>query len=289
MRHPSTDVWPGDPHEVWRRAADTTAGTPFPAPPPWRDLDDFVRTVTVPRTYLGAAGLVALGGLWLGGVAVAALVQLDRHPMPDDTPWYFQAAAGPLVGLMPWSGYVALAVAVGAVGWSILHVRRGRSRRDDTVRGVHARAVAAGYVVHSGSSSLRVDTDEGTAPTRLLVDARLPEAAAARLRAATRAWLAALQGDAAATAAARARFGSRDAVPLAEIFGADAAGGWLARGPVDTARWHLVVPDGDAGAEDALDPFTLYALRHPRPAEASAAPDPTALAARDVAPPHPFG
>ena len=289
MADPSTDVWPGDPHDVWRRAADTPVGTPLPAPPPWRDLDDFVRTVTVPRTYLGTAGLVALGGLWLGGVAVAALVQLSNTPMPDGTPWYFQAAAGPLVGLLPWSGYVALAAAGGAAVWSVLHVRQGRARRDDTVRAVHARAVAGGYVVHSGSSSLRVDTDEGTAPTRLLVDARLPEADAARLRAAARAWLAALTGDRAATAAARERFGPRDAVPLAEIFGPDAAGGWLARGPVDTARWHLVVPDAGAEAEGVLDPFALYALRLPRPEAAGAAPGPVALGARDPRPHHPFG
>jgi hypothetical protein len=191
-------------------------------------------------------------------VAVYAAI-LFADPLPA-TSGHFALAAGPLLALMPWSGYAATAVAIWLIGRSVVVFWRGRSDRLSTLRDAHERALATGFVAYSYATSFSAPADSGYVPVALLIDSRLSDATAQRIHRATDAWLGRVVQDDRANHEARALFGSRTVVPFTEVFGPEADGAWFVRLFVgDAQHWQLVIPGpGEPGPSSPAD---VYAMR----------------------------
>lgn len=231
--------WPGDPHAVWgaTRGWCDMQSPPRPRLPDWRDADVFAQCVS------------------------------PRHVTP--TPWC-TVAAGLFFAVCVWlqdGGLLDIVFAVGAVGLvtaGFYFMWWERYRHAHWMRRLHARALEYGVGGHAYRTEFTWHDGEG-APTAtfLVVDERLPDHAALRLHRALTTWLDRVTADPQLNSRARQLFNRRWAVALVEIFGPEAAGGWLVLDQGDDdSPWRLLL-DRPTRVEEYLHDEIMVIGAHP--------------------------
>lgn len=217
-----TRQWPGDPHRIW---AQTTRYEVLdrPAPPRWKEFDDFCRHVSVPGWFGTGATLMFFS-------TIPAYWAWRRNE--DAEP--FQAFTVVLV---------AAAVAMFLTGAVLLIWHRfGRS---GYLQRVHRRALERGVAVNVYPTSFRmINNSEGgppTHPTVLLIDARLPDAVAQKAYTVFTTWCASVFADEEAQSQAKKAVERRAVISLSEILGPEAARVWLAREEKTSSPWRLLL------------------------------------------------
>lgn len=212
----------GSPRRHW----DAAEGAPALAPktaPTVGGLDDFTARVALrgPR-WQGPALLFAFAVI----CAVCAAV-------PDSS--FISLAAETRLVLFGTLAVVLAAASAAVLVWDL-------RTRASAYREAHERFTEHGITARSFLTPLNVGHEQFE-PAWVLIDADLPEPQAARLHAAFGSWTDAVIAD--PDTSERVRLWLRTTHPVAseELFGPEAAGGFLT-GNLHRSRWHLLIPAG---------------------------------------------
>ncbi|WP_051393198.1 hypothetical protein [Glycomyces arizonensis] len=236
--HPA-EPWPGGPDAIWAASANT-APAPRPPAPDVTGFDDFVRRAAPSEPGLfGPVVFAVLGAIFL---VYAFVFRAYMPEFPDDV----DGAVAVILFLAAWNWLGALALGV----WCLITAPRTyyRDRRDHPgeVRALYAASLDRGVVCELFPTGFKVLGGDGWDPTVIGVDARLDEAAAARVRRAFADWFAAVEGDKRTDREVAHRHNGRDVLPAEEVFGREAEGGYLIRGDYRRGRWALLIADPPA-------------------------------------------
>ncbi|KWX22935.1 hypothetical protein AFM11_18240 [Mycolicibacterium wolinskyi] len=219
--------WPGRPRDVWAEASRRHGVPSLPRPevPNWRDIEVFGSRVLLHPATPSPPATVGFGAFT---AMLALLAWWKDHPTL-------------LVGALGVAAAILVSVGCFWMWWV-------PARRERRLSRTHARALDYGVGAHAYRTRFtRPEESSQPRTTSLLIDERLPTFAASRLQHAVRDWLARVTADAAMNAEAVHLLGRRWVVPITEIFGPDAHGGWLVidQGEDDTP-WRLLIdrPDG---------------------------------------------
>ncbi|MFB7915429.1 hypothetical protein [Streptomyces sp. NPDC056061] len=219
-------AWPADPASAWaesRSAPRTIARTrPVPRLDTAEDVGAHLQSAVLSTWGPPIVVLVLdLGFIWL----------LATHP--NDVPEFFAARANPAV---LWSVAV-LGLVVAPVLWWLLRLGAGVQLAHECEQ-----VMRAGVLCDVFASPLSWSSGDGETDTRILIDATVPDDRAARI-------LAALTLCASRPGAEHA-FGPEPgwtlyiAVTSAELFGDEAAGGYLVRDlSASPGEWALLIPE----------------------------------------------
>lgn len=236
--HPAKP-WPGDPGAIWAASANT-APEPRPPAPDVTGFDDFVRRAAPPEP--GLLGPVVFAAFGIVFLVYALVFSLNLPEVPDDV----DGAVAVILFLVAWNWVGALAVGV----WCLIMAPRTyyRDKRDHPgeVRALYEASRDRGAVCELFPTGFKVPGNDGWDPTAIGVDARLGEAAAARVRRAFADWFAAVEGDKRTDREVSDRHNGRDVLPAEAVFGREAAGGYLVRKTYRHGRWALLIPDPPA-------------------------------------------
>ncbi|WP_026931409.1 hypothetical protein [Glycomyces tenuis] len=229
--------WPGGPDAVWAASAGTSAQHRPPAPDV-SGFDDFARRVA-PRE---AALLSALLFVFLGvGLLVYAIVVASLMPELPEGLDGFDAV---VLNLMKWHWVVSLVVGA----WSLLvtaprtYLKDKRDHPGET-RALYEASLDRGVVCEVFATRFKVPGSDGWDRTVIGIDARLDGERAARIRRAFTDWFAAVQSDVRTDKEVSKRHGGRDVLPAEDVFGPEAAGGYLIRQSVVGTGWMMLIRD----------------------------------------------
>ncbi|SEE60436.1 hypothetical protein [Jiangella alba] len=232
--------WPGDPAAAWRR---TPADGPAPSsrrrnPPDLSDFETFTRLLPRRGEYLAMPVMYGVGGAF----CLAVGLHLMRYQRPLDP---FDGSAPAWLGLIaywpPW--FLLLGLGVAGLCWAPVSYVRGKRDHPRYLRELYERINREGIMVQTFLSTLRLEANEGTDPSRIAIETRAGDAQAGRLHAAFHTWLDVLRHDDDAREAAQKRIGSRRVLPATELFGPEAEGGYLLRAS-SISQWQVLLPDG---------------------------------------------
>lgn len=212
----------GDPRRHWREAAGRRPGhRREPAP----DLSDFA---------VFAARVDPRGSRWLTPALLLGTAVFCA--------WYSTVSSTGLLPLSPDVRRTVLWVLAGILAGAAPAVLVWDNRtRDRALRRTHGVFVEHGTVVEAYLTPLDVG-NESVQLAWVLIDSRVPDEQASRLHAAFDGWLTAVlaDDDAYRRVAAWLRAGG-GFEPSEELFGPDAAGGYLV-GPLTRGRWKVLMP-----------------------------------------------
>lgn len=221
--------WP-DPASAWEQAVTSTEPLAQPgAPPEINPLEEiaanarqqrvFVPTVALILTVVGAVLVVGLlaGVFPLSGRSTSAAVQWTAGPI--------LLVAGPVL----WIAHRS---------WRTREERRGFP----PARGVLCEIYPTTFHIHDGDGD-----GDGYCLTSVAIDVRTSDGQATRIAAAFSIWLARLDSDEQAGSEARAAWQAGGGKGIAnvygseELFGPEAAGGYLVRGTAGRSPWALLL------------------------------------------------
>ncbi|THV29100.1 hypothetical protein [Glycomyces paridis] len=235
MRPPQP--WPGDPAAVWAATAAPDDAPERPAPPDLSSFADFER-LAAPKdsSRAGAVVLAVSGVLFLA----YGLILMAVMPGPVEGVEGFFAA---VIFVVRWHWIAPLAAGAWFLASAPIAYRRDKRDHPGETRDLYEAARERGVVVETFPARFRVLDTEGTAPATIGVDVRLDAADAARIRRAFDAWFDRLDAEPKAVDRAQRRNGEREVRPAEDLFGTEAAGGYLMRRTHWGQRFTLLVPD----------------------------------------------
>lgn len=218
--------WPADPPSAWAQAS----GSPVPIarhgePPEIKPLEEIAENMRRQRVIVPTVALVftVVGATLVGGL-LAGVFPLSGRP----------TSAG-----VQWTAGVTLLI-VGPALW-IAH-RQWRVREER--RGF---PLARGVLCEIYPTMFHIGDGDGYCLTSVAIDARTSDEQASRIAAAFRIWLARLDADKQDDTAAKIAWGSKfrqrvvNTFASEEIFGPEAAGGYLVRGTASRSPWALLL------------------------------------------------
>ncbi|MGW0435767.1 hypothetical protein ACWDV4_24905 [Micromonospora sp. NPDC003197] len=245
--------WPANPHQVWEENTRTEVAPiaefdRVPSPP-IDTLADFTRRVELPDPYVGWASL-------LGNFAIAAAITAMCAAIDDGL-----ASTRSELPLIPIAFVIVFTIVL------VIALRCGRRKHPARSYAYHqrylsSRAAVLGQVYRT---SLVVLGAGERIPIMLIIDDRLDDERTRRLHAAVAAWGERLDADQKALARAQKHFESRRVVPLTEIFGYEADGGYLTRLTPQTPQtpgWALLLPH-PAAADMASGRVEVLTVKNP--------------------------
>ena len=230
--------WPGDPAGIWA-ATRPTAGRTRRTPPDLRDFEEFERLAAPGDSAIGGAVIYTVGGLFFLVTGIVGLI--FRPDAPD-------ASMGTFFSLFAWAvrwyPLLALAAGIGFLVAAPLTFRRERRNHPQEIRDLYEAACDRGILVETTAARFRIfDTGDGWVEAAVGVDVRLDPVAATRIRTAFHRWFTLLEQDRKAAQAMRVKNGRGDVRRAEDVFGPEAAGGFLLRLAYDDAPFALLIPD----------------------------------------------
>jgi len=225
-----TSPWPGDPGSAWAEAVrspepyDRLPGRPDVDPEGAASIADWIedqRSLLPMFAFVFAGvGAVLVGGLLFG---ILPLSGSDRTKES-----------------VQWIGGTGLLIAAAALwAWEVARKRMQRERASQDAPPIPT------VVCELSTTTFHIHDGDGYGETCIAIDADASNAQAARLRTAFRIWLARLEADPEAASAARNeqwRPSGANAFAAQEIFGPQAAGGYIVRRPLPPADgWGLLI------------------------------------------------
>ncbi|MEU6860123.1 hypothetical protein AB0B28_14770 [Glycomyces sp. NPDC046736] len=229
---------PGSPRHHWDAAEHAPALPPETAPAV-ADLDDFTAHVDLrgPR-WQGPALLL--------GLAVFCAIYAA---VPGTGNLFDLSAEARRTALLVLAGVLTAAAAATLV-WDL------RTRANAYQR-AYERFAKHGITARAFLTSLDVGHEQFQ-PAWVLIDADLSEAQAARLHAAFDSWInAALADPETRDRVVRLHRTTIGVLPSEELFGPEAAGGFLAP-PLSRSRWHVMIPSGPPGPKTRWKVFAIH-------------------------------
>ncbi|WP_396911123.1 hypothetical protein [Mycolicibacterium sp.] len=218
--------WPADPASAWAQAvAAPTPKARYGKPPSIRPLEKIAANMRRQRVLVPTVALVftVVGAILVGGLLVGVFPLSGRSTSAT----------------VQWTAGVVLLI-VGPALW----IGHRQWRKHEERRGFPP---ARGVLCEIYPTSFRIGDGDGWSDTSVAIDARTSDEQASRLATAFRIWLACLEADKEADSAAKNAWNSGfrrriiNAFASEEIFGPDAAGGYLIRGTARRSRWALLL------------------------------------------------
>ncbi|WP_396909819.1 hypothetical protein [Mycolicibacterium sp.] len=219
-------LWPADPASAWAQAvAAPVPKARYGEPPEIRPLEEIAANVRRQRVLVPAVSLVltVVGAILVGGLLAGVFPLSGRNTSAT----------------VQWIGGVVLLI-VGPVLW----LAHRQWRKHEERQGFPP---ARGVLCEIYATSFRIGDGDGWCDTSVAIDARTPDQQASRIVTAFRIWLARLEADKEVDSAAKDAWSSGfrrriiNAFASEEIFGPEAAGGYLIRGTASRSPWALLL------------------------------------------------
>ncbi len=219
-------LWPADPASAWTQAV--SAPVPkarYGEPPSIRPLEEIAANMRRQRVFVPTVALVftVVGAILVGGL-LAGVFPLSGRSTSEAV----QSIAG-----------IVLLI-VGPVLW----IGHRQWRKHEERQGFPP---ARGVLCEIYPTTFHIGDGDGWCLTSVAIDARTADEQASRIVTAFRIWLARLEADKEAGYAAKDAWNSGfrrriiNAFASEEIFGPEAAGGYLVRGTASGSRWALLL------------------------------------------------